>query len=491
MNVSSISIVGGGTSAWLAAAYLSKNLSNVEITVIDKEFGTPIGVGEATLLSFEPFMKECGFNIEDWFVPLDTGYKSGILFSNWRTKGDEIWHPFNKGNKNLLDNLNTWDSWSCNQDLDFKKIALTLYETSVLHNKIDIDHSNYAYHIDCGKLVNFLQKNLKNKIKIIKSDVTKVNYRDEINIASIDLKNGAKISSDLYIDCTGFNNILRKPTRKIDLSDRLFVNTAVACPIPYKDRANEFKPYAVCEAVDHGWIWKIGVSSRIGSGMVFNRHITDIEEAKKYFVNHWDHRIQQENVRAIHWDPFYIQDQWVGNVVAIGLSAGFIEPLESTGVALITYAIGQLNNSIIERRFTAGDRDHWNNLMNLIFEDCVDFVAMHYANNTRSTKFWNWVTSKFKTTSRMDHFIKELSDPLVSMPMKGRFSYMFGGGNWSLMLTQLGFNVASRDILINKEYAAELLRKQYIENEKNRHVVSRQHAAEIDRITELNKLWTK
>jgi tryptophan halogenase len=489
MNVSSITIVGGGTSGWLTAAYLYKNQPDIKITVVDKEIGTPIGVGEATLLSFKPFMEECGFKIEDWFVPLDAGYKSGILFSNWREKDDDIWHPFYKGNRKLFNGVNTWDSWSCNQNLDFKKYSLSCYDLSIEHNALDanaIDH--YGFHVDCGKLVVFLQEYLKDKINIIRSDVMKVNYKDNDTIDSLTLKNEELVCSDLYIDCTGFKNVLRKPAQRIDLSDRLFVNTAIACPVPYQDRESEFKPYAECEAVDHGWIWKIGVASRIGSGMVFNRNITDIDEAKDYFVDHWNNRIKKENIRVIHWDPFYNEDQWAGNVVTIGLSSGFIEPLESTGIGLITYGIGQLNSAIYERRFSDIDRVNFNLQMKILFEDCVDFVSMHYANNNRSSKFWDWVKEKFQPSTRMMHFISELNTPNITVPNARKYNYMFGGSNWSLMLIQLGYTLANRLLPIPDEVAGELLVKSYIEHEKNRHIWSRPHSKEVDRISELTKL---
>ena len=489
MNVSSITVVGGGTSGWLTAAYLYKNQPDIKITVVDKEIGTPIGVGEATLLSFKPFMEECGFKLEDWFTPIDTGYKSGILFANWREPKDDIWHPFYKGNRKLFNTTNIWDVWSCDQSFDFKKYALSSYENSVDHNSLDSNAiDNYAFHVDCNKLVIFLQDRLKDKIKIVRSDVVKVHYKDNDIIESLELKNTDRIVSDLYVDCTGFQNILRKPTNRIDLSDRLFVNTAVACPVQYQDRASEFKPYAVCEAVDHGWIWKIGVASRIGSGMVFNRHITDIEEAKEYFVNHWNNRINKENVRIIHWDPFYNEDQWAGNVVTVGLSAGFIEPLESTGIGLITYAIGQLNSAIYERRFSDIDRTNFNLQMKILFEDCVDFVSMHYANNSRSSKFWDYVKDKFAPSARMNHFVNELTNPSIAVPNAGKYNYMFGGSNWSLMLIQLGYKLASRNIPIPPEASGELLVKNYIEHEKHRHIWGRPHSAEVDRITELNKL---
>lgn len=485
MKVDSLTIVGGGTSAWLAAAYLYHNHPALTITIIDKEVGNSIGVGEATLLSFAPFMEECGFPVSDWFPQLDSGYKSGILFANWKEPGHNIWHPFFKGNRRIDNMFHLWDLWSMNQDLDFKTYATGEYSCSVLNNHCDPQTSSYAYHINCGKLVLYIQDKLKDKIKIIKSDVVDIIKLDNGDVDHLILKNGTKIQSDLYVDCTGFQSILRKSKAREDLSKRLFVNTAVVCQVPYKNRPEEFKPYAVCEAVDHGWVWKIGVSQRIGSGMVFNRNITDIETAKQYFVDHWDNRINIENVRAINWDPFYNHDQWSGNVVQIGLSAGFIEPLESTGVGLITVGVTQLSNALFEQWYSHNDVNNFNSQMVTLFEDCVDFVSMHYANNNRTSEFWNYVKETFVPSARMLNYLNRLKDPNNKVPVDSKYNYMFGGSSWSMCLQQLGYEIVPRNIPFTKEMARQLIVSNYIEYEKNKHVWSRHHSSEVDRILEI------
>ena len=490
MKVENLTIVGGGTSAWLAAAYLQKTHPAISITVIDKEVGNSIGVGEATLLSFRPFMEECGFPIEDWFTELDTGYKSGILFANWREPGNDIWHPFYKGNRKIPgQDFHLWDVWSLVPHLDFKTYATGAYTSSTVHNAVDV-HSidSYAYHINCGKLVLYIQKKLKDKIKIIKSDVVNVVKTDDDTIDFLELKDGSTVRSDLYVDCTGFHQVLRKSKKRIDLQGRLFVNTAVVCQIPYENRSEEFKPYAVCEAVDHGWIWKIGVANRIGSGMVFNRNITDVEEAKKYFVEHWDDRINVENVRAINWDPFYNEDQWTGNVVQIGLSGGFIEPLESTGVGLITVGVTQLSNALHEQWYSKNDVNNFNSQMVTLFEDCVDFVSMHYTNTNRTSNFWNYVKDTFVPSDRMIHYLERLKNPNIKVPVDSKHNYMFGGSSWSMVLQQLGYEIAPRNIPYSPEHAVELIVKFFVEFEKNKHIWSRHHSSEIDRIIELSKL---
>ena len=484
MKVQSITIVGGGTSGWLAAAYLSKNQPDIFITVVDKEVGTPVGVGEGTLLQIGDFLLECGFELSEWFPAVDATYKSSILFANWQGKGKDVWHPFYKGNRVVDEHTRLYDVWSHVQEFDFKKFAMAYYESSVIHKSVDSNNlRDYGYHIDCSKLVQFVQQKLKNKVKLIKSEVVDIVYDNE-NISSLKLKNNEIISADLFIDCTGFKGLLKKSNKRINLEGRLFCNTAIAGHVPYKDRDNELQPYVISEAVDHGWIWNIPVSSRIGSGLVFNRDITDIEEAKEYFVNYWDNRISKEDCKVIDWTPFYNEDMWSGNIVSIGLSAGFIEPLESTGIALITSAVAQLSNAMRTQYYSKEDVDFFNLQMKIMFEDCVDFVSMHYADNDRDTKFWSYVKNTFKPSNKMLHFIEQLADPSVRIPNSGKFQFVFDGVNWSIWLIQLGVPVAPRKIKYNKDEAENIVIDNYLKNEKYRYLWSRHHATEIDRLKE-------
>jgi hypothetical protein len=484
MKVESLIIVGGGTAAWMTAAYISRNFPDIKLTVVDKEVGNPIGVGEATLLQFKPFMDECGFDLAEWMIETNAGYKAAIMFTNWKESGNDIWHPFFKTRRSM-NGLPVWELWSKAQDLDFKKYALSSYDVSVEYNSIDFQTmNNYGFHVDCGKLVQYIQKKLSDKISIIKSEVVDVEYIDidTDQIKKLKLKDGTEVFGDIFVDCTGFQQVLRKPKKRIDLLGRLFVNTAVACPVPYKDRSLEFKPYAVCDATDHGWLWKIGVANRIGSGMIFNRNITGIEEAKDYFVNYWDRRIEKEKIRVIHWDPYYIEDQWSGNVVNIGLSAGFLEPLESTGIGLITSGATQLANAIRERRYTQEDIDYYNINFKILFEDAVDFISAHYANSQRTTKFWNYVKDTFVPSERMLYHLETLKSEDKPLSWDGRWNSFFGGMNWSLLLIQLGYDVAPRNINLTEDECRELVIKNYCMHEKDRHIWSRKHDQEIDRL---------
>jgi len=297
--VDSVTIVGGGTSAWMTAAMLSHKLPHLKITIIDKEHGTPVGVGEGTLLSFDHVMRECGFQPQDWFSAVDATCKAGIIFPGWGENNADVWHPF------LFVTLGSvqtslYDAWSRNQDYDFKRYANGLYESAIEHDMVDITQlNNHAFHIDASKLVLFFQKKLKNRHQItsIKSEVVDVlRDSDTHEVAELVLKNGQRISADLYVDCTGFKAILNHEPDRVNLDGRLFCDTAIAGHVPYQDIDKELHPYVISEQVEHGWVWNIPVQSRIGSGLVFNRTQTSIEEAKDFFVNYWDNRISKDNL---------------------------------------------------------------------------------------------------------------------------------------------------------------------------------------------------
>jgi tryptophan halogenase len=481
-KVKTLTIVGGGSSAWLTAAYLSNQCKNLEITVIDKKIGTPIGVGEGTLLNFSRFMEDCGFHISEWFDNIDATYKAGAFFPGWKHKDHQIWHPFLMSPK-IEGDICLQNVWSRNQSLDFKKHALCLFENSVFYNKVDSSViESYAYHIDCSKLVIFIQNALKQRIQFIASDVVQVNY-DDNGISSLNLENGTVVNSDLYIDCTGFNNLLNKYADRTELLGRVFCDTAVCSQIEYRDKDTEMRPYTRAEAVDHGWIWTIPTKSRMGSGIIFNKNITDPEEAKDFLVNYWGKdRLDRNKLRTIDWTPFYLKNVWSKNVVSVGMSAGFIEPLESTGLALVQYQVFSLANIIKSGFFNEANVNHYNLEFVAKFEDCVDFVSMHYDKTLRTEKFWNYV----KETYQPNENILLRAEMLKEKPMSAT-SYqdfqIFTGTNWTTWMTQLGFSVGE-DTSISKDLAAFLLEKYFNTVEQYRPNWSQHHATEISRSTQ-------
>lgn len=464
----SITIVGGGTAGWLATAYFSSLFHDLKITIIDKEVGNPIGVGEATVLTFPGFLHHCDLDIPQWFKAIDATYKSGILFPDWKKEGTNIWHPFFVNKSYFRDHCTQFDIWSQKQDKPFNLFGTSALKTS-LANKCDfpVSYDNYAYHIDCGKLVIELQKQCAPYIDIIKSDVVQVNKNDKGDVVSLDLKDGTKHYADFFIDCTGFNQILKKSER-VELMEtgRLFANTAVAGHVQYEDKQKECKPYVECPAVEHGWIWKIPVQSRIGTGMVFNRDITDVDTAKQYFSDHWDGRIKPEEMKVIDWTPYYSKTFWENNVCSIGLSGGFIEPLESTGIASMTEGVQRLALRLNTGRYDQTDIDIYNAEMRYWYEDAVDFVSSHYADTERTSKFWDYVKDNHIKSEKHIYYEKWLKDPSRKFYTKNSHNTLFHPPNWQLWLVQMGYTV-NKDMNYLDPMRIDQLMKEWDDHEDN------------------------
>jgi tryptophan halogenase len=490
--VKKVVIVGGGSSAWLTAAYLSKQCPHIEFTVIDKEIGNPIGVGEGTLLSFQIFMQECGFELKDWFMELEATYKTGALFPDWLEKGHTIWHPFLMSpivNEGPNGTIRLQSAWSHHQEYDFKTYGAALYETAVNQNKIDpsiID--TYAFHIDCGKLVQFMQKRLADRINFVASDVVGMEKNGD-NIVSLSLANGSKIYGDLFIDCTGFKSILRTEKDRVELLGRVFCDTAVCGQIQYENLENEMRPYTRAQAVDHGWLWTIPTQSRMGSGIIFNKSVTDVEEAKDYFVNYWGGRITKDKLRVIDWTPFYLKDPWKGNVVCIGMSSGFIEPLESTGLALVQFQAHSLMNIIRNGIYQQGHIDIYNTAFAMMFEDCVDFVSAHYSRTNRTEKFWEFVKDTYMPTEGILIQLELLKNGPRHASQKQN-THVFGGTNWTTWMAQLGYKIGA-DPTLDKDRAEFLMLRYYNTLEKFRPNWCQHHATDLLRATEYAKYYNK
>ena len=437
-------IVGGGTAGWITASWFARRWANVmDVVVIDKSEPERVGVGEATLLSFPNVMKMMGYKTTDWIKEIDATLKSGILFPGWGEEDQTIWHPFSftsvGDSKTPL-----YDIWSSYQDeYDIKKIS-PMYVSSMA-NRIENEytHDSYAFQIDCGKLVGFLQKNTIPYLKeYIQSDVVDI-YRDgnadditRSNIKELVLDDGSRITGDLFIDCTGWKQMLIGQ-RNVDCSDRLFINSALAAKVEYKD-ISEQHPHTACPAQEHGWIWKIPTRSRIGTGYCFNKDINDPDEVAQAFSDHWDGRIKPEDMRLLDWKPQYSKSFWDGNVVPIGLSAGFIEPLESTGLALMIRGIEYLDESIYGCCYNREvDPPFYNAKMRSSFETAVDYVSMHYSYCRRKGKFWDFVRSKYRKTPSQLYYEEMIQDPTRQTLQNGKVGSFFDGSNWQVWLMQL------------------------------------------------------
>ena len=437
-EVSKLVIVGGGSAGWITASWFSRRWgSKMDVTIIDKYKPERVGVGEATLLSFPSVMEQMGFKVEDWINRIDATFKAGILFPGWGREDNVIWHPF--GFTSIGDKkVPMYDIWTNYQDkYDIKDIS-PLYKTA-MENKIELDYikDTYAYQIDCGKLVTFLHDNCNRICNYIQSDVKTV-VKVEDNVEKLILEDGSEITADIFIDCTGWNQLLIGKDNNVDLSDRLFIDAALAGRVKYENPDKEMHPYTDCQAMEHGWRWRIPTRSRIGTGYCFNRDVNDPDEVRQAFSDHWNGRIKPDEMRLLDWKPQYVKNFWEGNVVPIGLSAGFIEPLESTGLALMIRGVEYLEEGVFGGYFDSKvEAPFYDAKMKCSYESAVDYVNMHYSYCQRKGKFWDYVRSKYQKSSMQEMMEGYIQDPNVRTPQTGKVGSFFDGTNWHVWLLQL------------------------------------------------------
>ena len=466
-KIDSICIVGGGSAGWLAAAYFVVQLPQYAITLIESPTIPPIGVGESTLLTFVKFLERCGIESEkDFLLNTDATFKSGILFKDWTRKGRDIWHPFGSNLPNLTGNLNAADLYaSLDEDYEFfLQCVLPYYETCVKKNKVE---DIRAYHFNAEKVASYFKNLVSPNINYISANVTSVNS-DGKNITSLTIGDDRTIRASLYIDCTGFKNIVSSHVEEADWVDKskvLYCNAAVTTTIDYLNE-QEKTPYTTCQCHEDGWIFKIPTWSRIGSGLLYNSDLLSPAAAERKFVGHWGAaRSANNDFNHISFTPRYNRRNWRGNVVSIGLSSGFVEPLESSSIHLTTDNIQLLSGRLRKGFFTQADRNIVNSRMERAYEETFDFISLHYLNSSYDSAFWKLVKNEIVVPStlqwRIERYqqtgsrIRDIDDGAVFAPH-----------SWTTMMEGFHFR---RRLSRPVENARNLIERYYIKNEKYRY----------------------
>ena len=377
-----ISIVGGGSAGWMTATTFVKLFPEFDITLIESPDIETVGVGESTLFQINRWLREVDIKYSDFLNHVDGVFKHSIKFTNFYKEDSGSFHyPFFAGGEGP--NPNSW--WHKKNQIP--STPLSDYAESINplaliaeNNKFD-PNLQFAYHFDATKFGIWLRdKVCKHHVKHIKSNV--VGYNGD----SITLENGKEIDADLFIDCTGFKSLLLD-SEFISYSHLLPNDSAVSTHIQYTNIEEQMHPYTECTAIDNGWVWNIPLRNKIGTGYVYSSKYLSQEEAEKEFSSY----LGDKDLKFSHTKMRIGRHEktWVGNVVAIGLSAGFIEPLESNGLLTVHDNLLSLVKVLRRGKPSQFSKDLYNRDVELIFEEWVDFVVSHYALSQREdTPYW-------------------------------------------------------------------------------------------------------
>jgi hypothetical protein len=357
-----ICIIGGGTTGWWAAGYLEKQFPDYDITLIESSDIPIIGVGESTLPQIAQFFEDMGMSEDEWMEKSNAQKKFGNIKSQWnKPGGDEFAFTF------WFNDNNVFDKWK--QQYDSGKVDKHNINDQLYHKG---GWQATAYHLDAEKAGDIVKNNCKNVTHII----------DTLD----ELPEGY----DLYLDCTGFRRKFVKDNTEVTLEHHL-VDKAWVCPFELQD--SDVQGYTQSVARSNGWQFIIDLTNRIGTGYVFSsKHQTD-EDALAEFNKVNAHRtpFMGKSPRLLKWNPSVLSNPWHDNVVAVGLSNGFIDPLESNALFMTQFSITTLVRCL-QRGYGANT---YNRAMRNVWNDNSTYIKHHYMLSDRTdTEFWKYY-SKF------------------------------------------------------------------------------------------------
>ena len=398
-----IVILGGGTAGWMAAAALAQGLGsrNHEITLVESSEISTVGVGEATIPMIDVFNKIVGLTPFDIVQETKATIKLGIEFADWNRKGHSYFHPFG-GYGQSMNGVSFTHYWlrqkASGKSPDLEPYSLETVAAwagkfgSVAPKNPEAPRLNHAYHFDAGLYAQLLRKrSLAQGVIRIDSKVTQVRRNAETgDVNALLLEGGDEVSGDLFIDCSGFRALLigqELGVEYINWSQYLPCDRAV---VVASDVQETLPPYTRATARDAGWQWRIPLQHRTGNGYVYSSQFTTGDEAAEHFLSGLDRPVVGDP-RMLKFTTGYRPRMWEKNVVSMGLSAGFLEPLESTSIFLVQSAITKLMHSLPRGKANASVRSIFNTSMNAEYERIRDFLIAHYSLTSREdTEFWRY-----------------------------------------------------------------------------------------------------
>ncbi|WP_300529036.1 tryptophan halogenase family protein [Maricaulis sp.] len=419
MSLKRVLVVGGGSAGWITAAYMdaalnSKDHKPVEVSLIESEIVGRIGVGEATVPTIRHVLQTIGISESDFMKATDATFKQSIRFDNWLDgRGETYYHPFERRQTARIDR--TGVNWmASDRSRPFAELVSTQphFCEAGLSPRMpkSPDYASplpYAYHMDAEKFADHLCDIAKARgVKHYVDDVTDIKRAENGNIESVSTKGGLTLEADLFVDCTGFASILIGKTLGAefdDFSQHLLCDSAVAMRVPYETYyPGQIKPYTTSTAVSNGWIWDIGLMNRRGTGYVYSSAFLDKDKAEAELRAFEGDHTKDLDARHLRFRVGRRPQQWVKNCVSIGLSSGFIEPLESTGIYLSEYAVVTLCEHFPYGSDMQPLADRFNQIMTGRYDEILDFINMHYCMTRRTdTEFWREVQKDERITDNL------------------------------------------------------------------------------------------
>jgi tryptophan halogenase len=410
--INEVLIVGGGAAGWLTACFLAKTLAarearGVKVTLVESPEIGIVGVGEGSFPSIRGTLSAIGIDEARFIKECNATFKQGVHFRHWvRAPGepgaDHYFHPFSQPSQRPggFELLPYWLNGDAGAGVPFaeavtmqKRVADAAHAPKRPHDGDFLGAMNYAYHFDAGRFAALLATHAKSLgVRHLQGNVERVELDEEGAIAAVHTREHGPLSAGLYVDCTGFRALLigealGSPFKSV--GDVLFVDRALALQVPYETPDAPIPSHTISTAHEAGWTWDIGLQDRRGIGYVYSSRHTDDARAEQVLRGYIGPQADGLQPRRLELKVGYRETQWIANCVAVGLSGGFLEPLESSGIGLIetaAYLVGFLfpHDGALESTARL-----FNTLMRERYARIVDFIKLHYCLSRRTdSRFW-------------------------------------------------------------------------------------------------------
>ncbi len=456
--IKSVVIVGGGTAGWITACYLNAKLNHfhngrrIDISVIEPEIPNRIGVGEATIPTLLNTLQVLGISEKEFMKCVGASFKQGIKFVNWHRIGEHYYHAFDRRpsgpsddaaviwaasnrKKSFADTVSSQPTF-CEAGLSPKAIGQAEFTAPMA----------YAYHLDAEKFADLLSRNGRERgIKRIFASIVDAQLDEQGNITSVITSENIQHQADLFIDCSGFQAELigkRMEVEWVDYSQWLLCDSAVTFQVPYSLKTPPHRPpFTTSTALSSGWAWDIPLRDRRGLGYVYASQFIPDDVALAELIKLEGHHAKDLPIKQLRFQSGHRKISWKNNCIAIGLSSGFLEPLESTGIFMVEFAAALLCEFFPHTSHQQPLANQFNALVNARYDEILNFIALHYCLSKRTdSTFWTEVQCRDRIPSGLLDMLELWQSKICSFTDFHDATQVFGHLNYEYILYGMDFH---------------------------------------------------
>ena len=479
-------IVGGGTAGWLtagilAADYRAGDPSGIRVTLVESPDVAILGVGEGTWPSLRDTLQRIGIDEFDFLRRCSASFKQGSRFDGWVSgaANDSYLHPFDGlPSQDDVDPLSLWrvaPEGSAFADAVSAQAALCKLDLAPKQSRTPAYAAvaNYAYHLDAPALADLLREHCIRRLGVrhVRDDMVDVARAEDGSVRALRLKQAGELAGDLFVDCTGSRALLinrEMGACLTDVSSILFNDSALAVQVPYSDAHQPIPSQTSATAMPAGWVWDIALQTRRGVGHVFSSRHMDEADARERLTGYLNRAapgagVTGQDARLIRFRSAYRETPWTGNVVAIGMSQGFVEPLEASAIVMIELSAIMLSDTLPPRTdgFSLAAR-RFNERFSYRWARIIDFLKLHYVLSQRLEPYWAEHRRRDTWPDRLAELVNQWRSAPPARDDFPQTQEIFPAASYAYVLYGMGFKTERRSHPRRQE-GAERARRRYDE----------------------------